>query len=111
MALKQLKATPSDSTESYRIELDVACVPISQLQEEIVSALSKLRWHIYIFRNRCNFRSLLKRQLKIGGKKGKLLTLDMLVRWNSTYDMINNACEQAEAINAVCASQTLDMLV
>jgi hypothetical protein len=25
--------------------------------------------------------------------------------------MINNACEQEEAINAVCASQTLDILV
>jgi hypothetical protein len=35
----------------------------------------------------------------------------MLVRWNSTYEMINHACTQEEAINAVCASQTIDILV
>ena len=108
-ALTQLKATPSDSTESYRMEPDAARVPIGQ--EEVVSALSKLRRHIYIFRNRRGFRALLERQLKISGMKPHLLTLDMPVRWNSTYEMINHACTQEEAINAVCISQQVDILV
>jgi hypothetical protein len=108
-ALTQLKATPSDSTESYRMEPDAARVPIGQ--EEVVSALSKLRRHIYIFRNRRGFRVLLERQLKISGIKPHLLTLDMPVRWNSTYEMINHACTQEEAINAVCASQQVDISV
>jgi len=110
-ALTHLKATPSDSTDTYWMEPDAARVPISQTQEEVVSALSKLRRHIYIFRNRRGFRTLLERQLKISGIKRHLLTLDMLVRWNSTYEMINHVCTQEEAINAVCASQQIDILV
>ena len=110
-ALTQLKATPSDSTESYRIEPNAACVPIRQTQGEVVSAFSKLRQHIYIFRNRRGFRTLLERQLKISGIKLHRLTLDMPVRWNSTYEMLHHACMQEEAINAVCASQQVDILV
>jgi hypothetical protein len=51
-ALTQLKATPSETAELYCMEPDAACVPTGQSQEEVVSALSKLCWHIYIFRNR-----------------------------------------------------------
>jgi hypothetical protein len=43
--------------------------------------------------------------------KQRLLVLDMLVRWNSTYDMINVACMQESLITAVYASQTLDLSV
>jgi hypothetical protein len=35
----------------------------------------------------------------------------MPVRWNSTYEMLNHACTQEEAINAVCASQQIDISV
>jgi len=35
----------------------------------------------------------------------------MPVRWNSTYEIIYYACTQEEAINAVCASQTIDISV
>jgi hypothetical protein len=62
-ALTQLKATPSNQTETYRMEPNAACVPILQTQEEVVSAFSKLRQHIYIFRNRCGFKAALERQL------------------------------------------------
>jgi Domain of unknown function (DUF4413) len=110
-ALTQLKATPSDSTESYWIEPEAAHTSIRQSQDEVVSALLKLRRHIYIFRNRRGFRVLLERQLKISGIKQHLLTLDMPVRWNSTYEMLNYACIQEEAINAVCASQQVDISV
>jgi hypothetical protein len=79
-ALTQLKATLLDSSEVYRIEPDAAWVPIGQSQEEVVSALSKLCRHIYIFRNRRGFRTLLERQVKISGLKAYLLTLDMPVR-------------------------------
>ena len=51
-ALTQLKATLSETAESYCIEPNAAHVPTGQSQEEVVSALSKLRQHIYIFRNR-----------------------------------------------------------
>ena len=43
--------------------------------------------------------------------KQRLLVLDMLVRWNSTYDMINVAYMQESPITAVCASQTIDLSV
>ena len=43
--------------------------------------------------------------------KQRLLILDMLVRWNSTFDMINVACMQESPIMAVCASQTIDLSV
>jgi hypothetical protein len=43
--------------------------------------------------------------------KQRLLVLDILVRWNSTYDMINIACMQESPITAVCTSQTLDLSV
>ena len=78
-ALTQLKATPSELTESYRMEKNSAALPYSYSQDEIVSALSKLQRHIYIFRNRRQFESLLELQLKASAMKPKLLTLDMLI--------------------------------
>jgi hypothetical protein len=41
----------------------------------------------------------------------RLLVLDMPVRWNSTYDMINTAYMQESPITAVCASQTIDLSI
>jgi hypothetical protein len=43
--------------------------------------------------------------------KQRLLVLDMLVRWNSTFNMINIAVIQESPITAVCASQTIDLSV
>ena len=60
------------------MEPNAARVPILQTQEEVVSAFSKLRWHIYIFRNRRGFKAALERQLR-AAMKVKLLTLDMPV--------------------------------
>jgi hypothetical protein len=68
------------------MEHDATRVPIGQTQEEMVSALSKLRQHIYIFRNRRGFRTLLERQLKISGIKHHLLTLDMPVGYASSLE-------------------------
>jgi hypothetical protein len=93
------------------MEPDLARISYRQTQEEVVSALSKLRHHIYVFRNRRGFRALLKRQLKISGVKPHLLPLDLPLHWNSTYEMINHACTQEEAINAVYASQQIDISV
>ena len=62
------------------MEPNLACISYRQTQEEVVSTLSKFRHHIYVFRNRCGFRALLERQLKISGIKPHLLTLDMLIR-------------------------------
>jgi hypothetical protein len=50
-ALKHLKAIPSNSTNLYYIEANTAQLPISHLQEVVVSALSKLQQHVYIFWN------------------------------------------------------------
>ena len=110
-ALTQLKATLSNSTELYQIEPSAPYISHRQTQEEVVSALIKLRQHIYIFRNRRGFRILLERELKISRIKQHLLTLDILVCQNSTYEMLNHACTQEEAINAICASQKIDILV
>ena len=93
------------------MEPDSACISYGQTQEEVVSTLSKFRHHIYVFRNRCGFRALLERQLKISGIKPHLLTLNIPVRWNSTYEIIDHTCTQEEAINAVCASQQIDISV
>jgi hypothetical protein len=40
--LTQLKATPSNSTEAYRMEPNATHIPLFQSQEEVVSTLSKL---------------------------------------------------------------------
>src|SRR5271165_293846 len=90
------------------MEKNSAALPYSYSQDEIVSALSKLWRHIYIFRNRRQFESLLELQLKASAMKPKLLTLDMLIQWNSTFNMINVACLQEIPITAVCATQTID---
>ena len=51
-ALTQLKATPSDVSETYRMKRNEAQLPYSHSQDEIVSAFSKLQCYVYIFRNR-----------------------------------------------------------
>ena len=94
------------------MEADAAWMPLGQLQEGVVSALSKLRRHIYIFRNRRGFRTALEKQVRVSGiKPARMLTLDMPVRWSSTYDMINTACIQEAPITAVCATQQIDLSV
>ena len=90
-ALKQLKAMPSDISETYQMDANEARIPVSHSQDEVVSALSKLRRHVYIFRNRRGFKSQLEQQLKATRMKQRLLVLDMPIRWNSTYNMIINA--------------------
>jgi hypothetical protein len=109
--LTQLKATPSDISEMYRMKRNEAHLPYSHRQDEIVSILSKLQRYVYIFRNRQQFKSQLEQQLKAAGMKPKLLVLDMPVCWNSTYNMINVVCSQEGPITAVCASQTIDLSV
>lgn len=42
-ALKQLKAVPSDQSEEYRMKYNTGRIPYGHRQDEIVSALSKLR--------------------------------------------------------------------
>jgi hypothetical protein len=110
-ALKQLKAVPSDESEDYRMDANAARIPILHTQDEVVSALSKLRRHVYIFRNRRAFKVKLEQQLKAMGLKQRLLVLDMPVRWNSTSNMISIASSQESPITAVCASQTIDLSV
>jgi hypothetical protein len=110
-AITQLKATPSDVSETYRMTANEAQLPYTHRQDEVVSAFSKLRRHVYIFRNRRQFKSQLEQQLRATGMKPKLLTLDMPVRWNSTYEMLNTACSQEGPITAVCASQTIDLSI
>jgi hypothetical protein len=99
--LKQLKAVLSDISETYRIDANKARIPVSHSQDEVVSALSKLRRHVYIFRNQQGFKSWLEQHLKATGMKQRLLVLDMLIRWNSTYDMINVACIQESLLHLI----------
>ena len=110
--MKQLKAVPSNSVELYCIENDTARIPFEHTQEQIVLALSKLRRHIYIFQNRRAFKSALESQVRLSRiKPVRLLTLDMPVRWNSTYEIINIACQQEVPITAVCTTQKIDLSI
>jgi hypothetical protein len=83
---------------------NAARILILHTQNEVVSVLSKLRRHIYIFRNRREFKVKLEQQLKAMIIKQRLLVLDMLVRCNSTSNMISTTCSQESLITAVCAS-------
>jgi hypothetical protein len=71
---------PSDVSKTYRIDANEARIPVSHTQDEVISALSKLRCHVYIFRNQRAFKAKLEQQLKATGMKQRLLVLDMLVR-------------------------------
>jgi hypothetical protein len=61
------------------MEANIASLLSKHRQDEIVSALSKLQCHIYIFQNRQAFRIALEHQLKAFEMKLHLLTLDMPV--------------------------------
>jgi hypothetical protein len=74
------------------MDANAARIPILYTQDEVVSALSKLRRYVYIFQNRRAFKVKLKQQLKATNTKQRLLVLDMPVQWNSTSNMIGIAC-------------------
>ena len=89
VALKTLKATPSDQPESYRVdENSVQQLVLGRGDESILTALAKLRKHIYIFRNRRAWKDALRSQCLALNITPIQLSLDMPIRWNSTYDML-----------------------
>jgi hypothetical protein len=102
-ALKTLKAVPAEQTEAYRMVYQSAVLPHQLEETDVVSVLYKLRRHIYIFRNRRVWRTALEKQCKAANIKYQSLSLDMPVRWNSTYNMIKGACNLQIPITAVCA--------
>ena len=106
-ALKEIKAVPAEDPEVYRQEENQASISIRDTTV-IMTALEKLRKHIYIFRNRRVWKNALKSQLIAFNIKVKVLKLDMPVHWNSTYEMLATALEQRLAINAVCITQEFD---
>jgi hypothetical protein len=110
-ALTVLKAVPEEQSEAYRDELNTARLPSSLISQagSTASALIKLRKHIYVFHNRRAWRDSLNAQAIAASIKPKALSLDMPVRWNSTYRMVDSALELQIPITAHCASQTLDM--
>ena len=97
-ALKTLKAMPVEETETYRMIYRSATLPIEFRREDVVSALYKLRRHIYIFQKRRAWRIALEKQCTALGITYRKPTLDMPVRWNSTYNMIKRACDLQLAI-------------
>ena len=50
-------------------------------------------------------------QVRAAGLEAQTLTLGMPVRWNSTYEMIKQACDLQVLITANCAIQTFDSSV
>ena len=107
-ALTSLKAEPLEQADAYRLEQGAARVP--QLAEnDTVAVLAKLRRHIYVFRNRRAWKDALKKQCEAATIKYQKLSLDMPVRWSSTYHMINTALKLQSPITALCASQQLDL--
>jgi hypothetical protein len=108
--LKALKADPSAEINDYRCELGAARIPHTvESNTEIMITLAKLRRHIYVFRNRRQWSDALRRQTLAASLKPRQLTLDMLIRWNSTYHMLTTAKYLRDPITAVCATQTLDL--
>jgi hypothetical protein len=75
---------------------------------EVSATLEKLRRHIYVFRNRRAWKDALQKQIKAAGQKLRQLSLDMPVRWNSTYYMLETAIQLRIPITAVCSTQKLD---
>jgi hypothetical protein len=107
-ALTSLKAVPADEPNAYRLEYGAARVP-SLPENESVAVLSKLRRHIYVFRNRRQWKDALKKQCEAANIEFKQLSLDMPVRWSSTYYMLHLALRLQSPITALCASQQLDL--
>jgi hypothetical protein len=109
-ALKTLKATPSNSPDVYRVEEGKAHsrgLTFSE-KETVIDTLTKLRKHIYVFRNRRLWREALHIQASAMEITPIKLSLDMPVRWNSTYYMLTHALDMEPAIVAICASQQMD---
>jgi hypothetical protein len=109
-ALAALKAVPSDEPESYRLEYGAARVPFSP-ENETMAVLAKLWRHIYIFRNRRQWKDGLQKQCEAANIPFRQLSLDMPVRWSSTYHMIDTALKLQRPITALCASQQLDLSI
>jgi hypothetical protein len=110
-ALKTLKAEPAEQTETYQMIYNSATLPIEFGKKDVISALWKLRRHIYIFRRRRAWRIALEKQCQAHRIKYRKPTLDMPVRWNSTYNIIKRACDLRVPIQAVCAVQDYDLSV
>jgi hypothetical protein len=109
-ALKTLKADPSAEIETYRCEPGAARIPHAvESHTEVMNTLAKLRRHIYVFRNRRAWKDALQKQTVAAGLKVQQLSLDMPVRWNSTYSMLESAIKLRVPITAICASQQLDI--
>ncbi|KFY79733.1 hypothetical protein V499_01319 [Pseudogymnoascus sp. VKM F-103] len=105
-ALKTLKAAPAEQAESYRCEQGAARIPTSSSESniEVKNTLSKLRRHIYVFRNRRQWKDALQKQTIAAGLKKLQLSLDMPVRWNSTYEMVSAVIKLQTPITAICAT-------
>jgi hypothetical protein len=93
-----LKAKPAEETETYQIIYNLATIPLKFQKTDVISAFYKLQRHIYIFRNQRIWRVALQNQCKAYAIKYQKLTLDMPIRWNSTYNMIKRACDLQKAI-------------
>jgi hypothetical protein len=89
-ALTALKAVPADEPEAYRLEYGAARMPVLP-DNKTVAVLVKLRRHIYVFRNRRQWKDMLKKQCEAANIQAQQLSLDMPVRWNSTFYMIDIA--------------------
>jgi hypothetical protein len=77
-------------------------------ENEAMAVLAKLRRHIYVFRNRRQWKDALEKQCKAANIEFRQLSLDMPVRWSSTYHMLHLALKLQGPIIALCASQQLD---
>jgi hypothetical protein len=104
-------AEPIEETEAYRMVYNSTTLPIEFGKKDVVSALYKLRRHIYIFQRWRAWRTALEKQCNAHGVPYRKPTLDMLVCWNSTYNMIKRVCDLQVPIQAVCAIQEYDLSV
>ena len=93
----------------YHFTEGAARVARAYERTEVSDTLSKLRRHIFVFRNRRGWRDALAKQCEAQGIKARQIPLDMPVRWSSTYNMLETTLILKSAITALCASQVLDL--
>ena len=106
-----MKAEPAEETETYRLVYNSATILLEFQKTDIISVFYKLRSHVYIFRNRCIWRVVLQNQYKVYRIKYRKPTLDILICWNSTYNIIKKACNLQKAIQSVCTTQDFDLSI
>ena len=104
VALKTIKAEPSEHSSTYEFERGCTILHPQYTSFSTVSCLQKIRILTLVFGRRRQFKDALEKQCRALG----IHITDMPVRWSSTHTMIDKFYRMKDAIIAVLASQSFD---